>query len=61
MSKDEMILHNEHLAIQKVRREYQKNGIVSAMKLCQTFTGQSVKDAYQTVQDWCEELKGSAV
>ena len=56
MDKQAVILHNETLALSNIRTEFQKNGLLSAMRLCQSYMGLNAKDAYAEVKSLCEDL-----
>lgn len=54
MTRQEISQCNEALAIQKVRLEYQRSGLLAAMRMWQNFTGASTREAYEKVKEMCE-------
>ena len=60
MAKPEIAQHNESLAIQKIRDEYIKSGLVEAMSLCQDYMGIGTVEAYSRVKILCEEVQNEA-
>jgi|AGTN01.2.fsa_nt_gi hypothetical protein len=59
MTKQEMSLHNESLAIQKIRTAHAKGNLYDAMKLCQDFMCLDAKEAYAKVKLLCEDMNNA--
>lgn len=57
MDKRAIILHNETLALSKIRAEYQKSGLLGAMRLCQSYMGLTAQGAYAEVRELCADLE----
>lgn len=53
MTKEEMTLHNETLALRNIQDEYTLHGLIGAMRLCQTYMGVDAKAAYKEVMRLC--------
>jgi len=56
MTKQEMTLHNETLALCNIRDEYAIHGLIGAMRLCQTYMGMDTQGAYAEVKRLCKDL-----